>query len=91
MPIVIIIIMAHNNTPTASSDFMMSPELADRSGWGGGATFLEWEIDRFQSSLIQVVLKAGFLSYERNIASVRSPRKLHSFSSSHSKSTQPPH
>jgi hypothetical protein len=55
----------------ASSDFVMSPELASRTSWGGGATFLEWEIDRFQSSLIQVVLKAGFLSYERNIASGR--------------------
>ena len=26
--------------------------------------YLEWEIDRFQSSMISVVLKAGFLSYE---------------------------
>ena len=52
----------------ASSDFMMAPDLASRSSWGGGATFLEWEISRYQASIVKIVLKKGMIAYERNIA-----------------------
>lgn len=44
----------------------MSEDLASRSSFGGGATFLEWEIDRFQQSLITVILKGGMISYVRS-------------------------
>ena len=48
-------------SPQASADFAMSEDLASRTSWGGGATYLEWAIDRFQQSLVTV--RAQNLAY----------------------------